>query len=68
MQGSDIQPVVYFQNEAAVFGPPEFDGIVVGVDDVNIRHGLIPPLKTAVDIKIVCLGIVLQEGSPEQIF
>jgi hypothetical protein len=50
-----------------VLWSPELYRIVISIDDVEIRHGLEAPLDPAVYIKIVLLGIVLQEGGPEKL-
>ena len=50
-----------------MLGSPEFYRIVISIDDVEIRHGRKAPLDTAVNIEIILLGIVLQEGGPEKL-
>ena len=49
-----------------MFGSPEFYRVVIGIDDIEIRHGLEAPLDSAVYIKIVLLSIILQKGGPEK--
>ena len=61
-----IKPVIKFDHQCPVFGSPELYSMVIGIDDIEIRHGLKMPLETTVDIEIILLGIVLQEGGPEE--
>ena len=50
-----------------MLGAPEFYRVVIGLDDIEVRHGLEAPLDPAVYIKIILLGIVLQKGGPEKV-
>ena len=61
-----IQPVIHFKYNSPV---PVFQKriaeIVVGKNKEDITHGFVSPLKAAVDIYIIVLGIELKKSSPE---
>ena len=57
---------IQFDHKRTVFGAPELNSVVIGIDNVEIGHGLETPLEPAVDIKIVILGVELHESGPEQ--
>ena len=40
--------------------------VVVAIDQEHITHWFIPPLKPAVDVKIISLVVVLEEGGPKE--
>jgi hypothetical protein len=61
-----IKPVIQFDHQGPVFGSPELYCIVIGIDNIEIRHGLKVPLDPAVNIEIILLCIVLKEGGPEK--
>jgi hypothetical protein len=61
-----VKPVIQFDDQGPVFGPPEFHCIIIGVYHIEVGHGGKTPLKPAVDVEIILLGIVLQKGGPEQ--
>jgi hypothetical protein len=62
-----VKPVIQFYHQGPVFGSPEFYRIVIGIDDIEIRHGLEAPLDPAVYVKIILLRIVLEKGGPEKL-
>ena len=64
---SQIKPIIQLQNQRTVLLKERIGGVVVGVNDKEIGHGLVTPLQTAVDIKIIGLRVVLQERCPNQI-
>ena len=45
-----------------MLGSPELHCIVIRVDYVEVRHGCKAPLNPAVNVEVIPLGIVLQEG------
>ena len=61
---SQIKPIIQLQNQRTVLLKERIGGVVVGVNDKEIGHGLVTPLQTAVDIKIICLCIVLHKCCP----
>jgi hypothetical protein len=65
---SEIQPVVHLENQCPVFVLHEGIGeIVIAVYQEQIAHGFVSPLQPAVDVEIVPLVVVLQEGGPKKI-
>ena len=63
-----IEPVIHFKNYCSVLIFHErISEIVITIHQENITHGLISPLQSTVDIEIISLVVVLQEGGPEQI-
>jgi hypothetical protein len=66
--GLQIEPVIHFKNYRSVLIFHErISEIVIAIHQENITHGLISPLQSTVDIEIISLVVVLQEGGPEQI-
>ena len=62
-----IQPIIQLQYQCPILFSPDIHGIVVGVDNEQIRHRLEAPLQAAVDVEVVALGVVLQESCPEDV-
>ena len=66
LQVLEIEPVIKLDGQGPVFASPEFNCIIVCIDDIEVRHGPEPPLDPAVDIEVIVLRIVLQECGPEK--
>ena len=56
---SQIQPIIHFNNQCPILFQKRLRGVIIGINDENIRHGFVTPLQTAVDIEIIGLRIVL---------
>ena len=60
-----IQPVDHFGNQALIFTHKIIGKVIFRIHDEKVRHRAKPPLKTAVNIDVISLGIVLNKGGPE---
>ena len=66
--GLQVQPVIHFKYYRPVFVVKKRRcKIIVGIHQEYITHRFIPPLKSAVDVEVIRLCIVLHKGCPEKI-
>lgn len=71
---SNIQPIRQFHDQGAVLYVKVVDTIVdvidiiIGIHNEKIGHRLEAPLKTAVDIDVIKLAVILDKSSEENTF
>ena len=63
----EIYPVVHLQYNTTIGGRPDVCGVVICIDDEDVTQWFESPLEATVDIEVFELGVVLEEGSPEDI-
>lgn len=55
-----IEPIGNFQHKSTVLLRHGFGKVIVGINDKEIRYWFITPLKPCVNVKVICLLIILQ--------
>lgn len=64
----NVEPIIQLHNQSPLFGDKSRREIIICIHYEKVGYGGIAPLKPGVDIQVINLIVVLNEGCPKQTF